>query len=910
MALYLEVDYYYQMRGRVLRALLSCLMLVFVTTSGLFLLLSPVHAAPADEFVTTWKTDNPGSSGSTEITIPTTGGGYNYNVDWDNDGIFDEFSLTGDVTHDFGTPGEYTIRIEGDFPRIYFNNAGDKDKIIRIEQWGTNPWTSMSYAFAGTTNLTGSASDAPNLTNVTDMSYMFSGARLFNQDVSSWNTSNVLSMDGLFSGTQEFNQALSSWDTASVTNMQSMFSNASAFNGDISTWNTGNVTNMSYMFSSAVSFDRDISSWDTGNVINMDSMFAGATAFNKNLTGWNTSNVTSMSDMFEGASAFNGDISTWNTGSVTDMRTMFFNAVSFDRDISSWDTGNVTDMTQLFAGATAFNKNLTGWNTSNVTSMGAMFAEATSFNGDVSTWDTSKVTRMDGTFSGATSFNGDVSDWNTSNVTSTGTMFWRASSFNGDVSAWDMSNVTYANSMLASSGLSIANYDAALISWSLQNLQQGVAFDAQDLAYCAGSDARQTIINNFGWNIHNDVGCEVRINNTNAGTIESGSEAGTSAGVLSATHFTVRTNQPYSISCTTAGADDSYFTIGGPGGDSLLTNTEFDFTMPVDADANNIYEVCVRATNAAGAVIEKTIPISVTPVPTIPEGPHITGVEFSTEAGRKTLTVSGTNFLGDDSMDEIFVRSFVTLNGVDLPFCADGTGYTAQQLIDLYKQAFNVDITGRVSDNPPCYYYIHNGGQALTPTQALVWLPDNFDTTAEGTVSVNGSNTYTFNAASPENAAPTAMINGDKPLNQTPNVSRRPVFSGVANPGATVLVSIDGGAVTCNAVADQSGNWSCTSPSALALGAHTVSITVTEPGGVVTVLGPYNFVVVEGSGAGTSIPSAPNTGFMQMLQKHRTDKDIRQRIVVALVVIAGAFTALVGVRYILKKRTTKVTFSS
>ena len=41
-----------------------------------------------NEFITTWKTDNPGSSNDTSITIPTTGAGYNYDVDWDNDGVF------------------------------------------------------------------------------------------------------------------------------------------------------------------------------------------------------------------------------------------------------------------------------------------------------------------------------------------------------------------------------------------------------------------------------------------------------------------------------------------------------------------------------------------------------------------------------------------------------------------------------------------------------------------------------------------------------------------------------------------------------------------------------------------------------------------------------------------------------
>ncbi len=40
-------------------------------------------------FITTWKTDNPDTSNSTSITIPTTGTGYNYDVDWNNDGVYD-----------------------------------------------------------------------------------------------------------------------------------------------------------------------------------------------------------------------------------------------------------------------------------------------------------------------------------------------------------------------------------------------------------------------------------------------------------------------------------------------------------------------------------------------------------------------------------------------------------------------------------------------------------------------------------------------------------------------------------------------------------------------------------------------------------------------------------------------------
>jgi len=45
-------------------------------------------------FITTWKTDNEGTSCNSCITIPTTGAGYNYEVDWDNDGIYEESGIT------------------------------------------------------------------------------------------------------------------------------------------------------------------------------------------------------------------------------------------------------------------------------------------------------------------------------------------------------------------------------------------------------------------------------------------------------------------------------------------------------------------------------------------------------------------------------------------------------------------------------------------------------------------------------------------------------------------------------------------------------------------------------------------------------------------------------------------------
>jgi large repetitive protein len=122
---------------------MSRLYRIYFSLSILIILSELSIAAPSDDFVIVVKTDNPGTSSNTQFTIPTTGGGYNYNVDIDNDGINEATGVTGDYTCNYAAADFYTIRIQDNsgtgtgFPRIYFNNGGDKDKLIKIEQWGT-----------------------------------------------------------------------------------------------------------------------------------------------------------------------------------------------------------------------------------------------------------------------------------------------------------------------------------------------------------------------------------------------------------------------------------------------------------------------------------------------------------------------------------------------------------------------------------------------------------------------------------------------------------------------------------------------------------------------------------------------------------------------------------------------------
>ena len=244
------------------------------------------------EFITTWKTDNPGVSNATSITIPTVDLGYNYDVDWENDGIFDEFGVTGSISHDYGIEGTYTLAIRGDFPQIYFNNSGDRQKIISVDQWGSIVWSSMNRAFRGCTNLVVAASDVPDLSNVTDMSYMFGNTSSFNQNIGNWNVSNVTEMRGLFASATAFNQNIETWNVSNVIDMSFMFFNASSFNQDIGTWNVGNVGDMTGMFANASRFNQDLGSWNVANVTDMFFMFNGITLTTENydalLIGWNT----------------------------------------------------------------------------------------------------------------------------------------------------------------------------------------------------------------------------------------------------------------------------------------------------------------------------------------------------------------------------------------------------------------------------------------------------------------------------------------------------------------------------------------------------------------------------------------------------------------------------------------------
>ncbi|MCB0497266.1 MAG: BspA family leucine-rich repeat surface protein [Cyclobacteriaceae bacterium] len=445
-------------------------------------------------FTTTWKTDNPGVSGSNEIEIPIYGAGTNMTVFWEengnptNSGVVT--SLGENPTITFPSSGTYTIEIVGTYPHIQFNNSADRQKITSIDQWGFNVWDDFSYAFNGCTELTVAASDIPDLSNVSSAYYMFSEVKDFTSDLSGWDVSNITNMSNMFAYTN-INQDLNSWNVSNVADMSYMFRDATAFNGNISTWTTTSLSFITAMFYNASAFDGDISGFDVSGVSSFAFVFRGATAFKQNINGWNVSGGTVFDGMFQDATSFNQNLNSWNVSSATSMTAMFRGATAFNGNISSWNVSSVSGMSFMFYDASNFDSNISGWQVGNVATMANMFVNAIAFNQDISSWDVSKVQNMGG-------------------------MFFNASSFDQNLGSWNIGLVTSLSNMLDDSGLSLANYDATLIGWEAQVPPSGLSLGANGLTYCDGTVARSNLISSYGWTISGDAQlCPYVVTNTN-----------------------------------------------------------------------------------------------------------------------------------------------------------------------------------------------------------------------------------------------------------------------------------------------------------------------------------------------------------------------------------------------------------
>jgi hypothetical protein len=80
------------------------------------------------------------------------------------------------LTHSYDAAGTYQIIITGDWPALYFNNAGNKALIRSVESWGTGAnWASLERAFFGCAGMTNGGPACPAMPSVTSLFYAWRG---------------------------------------------------------------------------------------------------------------------------------------------------------------------------------------------------------------------------------------------------------------------------------------------------------------------------------------------------------------------------------------------------------------------------------------------------------------------------------------------------------------------------------------------------------------------------------------------------------------------------------------------------------------------------------------------------------------------------------------------------------------
>ena len=343
-----------------------------------------------------------------------------------------------------------------------------------------NGVTELSGMFRSCNNLQKADLTKFNLSETTDISYMFADcpklasagvgngfAVDFGENV---NTSKVSNMSGLFCNDIALTFIdLSKLSTESVTNMYQMFAGCKGLTTIGTSTTTGLVVGKNFGLPTA-----------EGATNSMREMFAGCSGLQTaNLTNFNTSKVTDMSNMFSGCSGFEtagtGDTFALNFGANFDTSNVksFYGMFSGCSKLSTINLSNFSTQSAVYNGRYYYNYNALDYMFSGCTSLKMVGGDTDGLVVASGFGSTNKdATSMRGMFSGCTGLTQvDLTKFDMSKVVDMGYMFSGCTSLNSagkdasNISAYalnfaniDTSNVQYMDGLFSGcSGLTKIN---------------------------------------------------------------------------------------------------------------------------------------------------------------------------------------------------------------------------------------------------------------------------------------------------------------------------------------------------------------------------------------------------------------------------------------------------------------------
>jgi hypothetical protein len=236
-----------------------------------------------NNLVFTVQSDNVGTSNDNQFTIPTSGSGYLYDISTD-DG-YTATGVTGNHTITFPSGvGVHTVTISaelGGFPKFYFNNGGDRLKMMDISNFGIYGYglTSQQFAFRGCSLLTVSATDIGHFENVNNFRFIFENTSVSTLPLI--DTSAVTTFETAFKGCNFI--TFPSLDLSSSTSFEKTWqSNTNLVNFPANMFDNSSATNYTNAFNSTnlsqTSIDNILVSIDVSGTTNGSFKQSGGSA--------------------------------------------------------------------------------------------------------------------------------------------------------------------------------------------------------------------------------------------------------------------------------------------------------------------------------------------------------------------------------------------------------------------------------------------------------------------------------------------------------------------------------------------------------------------------------------------------------------------------------------------------------
>jgi len=352
-----------------------------------------------NQWLTSWKTDNAGTTSSTQIRIPTVPAGvYNCQVDW-GDGIKQLITTAADAnwTHTYSSAGTYSVTVSGIFRGIQFANSGDRLKPLTLSQWGSTfrLGTSETDHFHGCGNLVITATDILNLQGTTTLQNTFRAMSALTTipSFNSWNFASITSCRATFFNNLLFNQALT-FTALALTTTQSMISTCAAFNSAVNITTSTALINISLMMAYNVLYNSPFTISNTSAVTDCTNLFNGDSKFNQPLTGITSlASATSLSGFLQACFDFNQIVNLVTGSALTTIINMMRDAQKYNSAFTLSNTTNLASCATAFYNAFLFNQPMTGIpSTANVTTMSFTFGFAAAFDQDVSFFSIAALT--------------------------------------------------------------------------------------------------------------------------------------------------------------------------------------------------------------------------------------------------------------------------------------------------------------------------------------------------------------------------------------------------------------------------------------------------------------------------------------------------------------------------------------